>query len=130
MKIRIPRQMRFVKGIACHRPAVTLRVRSHYGDFATLPFFIDTGADLTSIPIALAAKEGIPFRRTAEVMTRGLVGQTASFRDLIEVAIGNYEYSWPCYFVNTPPGAKATEAMLGRAGFLDAFNFGIYNEHL
>ena len=48
---------------------------------------------------------------------------------MIEVAIGSYEYRWPCYFINTPPGARAREAVLGRAGFLSAFNFSISNEH-
>jgi hypothetical protein len=130
MKIRIPLQPYFVDGKAAPRPLVLLRVRSHYGDYARIPCYLDTGADVTSIPISLAEQDGIPFQRTIEVPTVGLVGRTTSFRHTVHVAIGNREYDWPCNFINTPPGARSRTAVLGRAGFLSVFNVSIVGEHV
>jgi hypothetical protein len=49
-----------------HYPAavVTLRVRSRFGDYVSLPFKIDTGADRSAIPIVQAQRAGIHFSRS------------------------------------------------------------------
>jgi hypothetical protein len=107
-----------------------LWVRGRYGDYAKVAFVLDTAADLTSIPIAQAEREGIPFRRTIEGTATGLAGRAATFGDMLRVEVAGREYMWPCNFVFTPPGARDRLPVLGRAGFLEAFDFGIQDEWL
>jgi hypothetical protein len=129
MKVRIPLTERTVRGTACPRPEVTIRVRSRYRDFFPMRFAIDTGADVTAILIPRADSKGIPYQKTRPGRATGMVGTAAEFRDTIRVFLAGREYDWPCNFIEAT-GALATSSrerlpVLGRAGFLDAFNFGM-----
>jgi hypothetical protein len=130
MIVRLPLEHRQVGSAPCPRPRLTLLVRSHYGDYARVPFVVDTGADFTSIPVAHAEREGITFQRSVETAATGLVGRTTTFRDHLHVFIAEREYDWPCNFVVAPPGARDTLPVLGRAGFLAAFEIAIRDESL
>jgi hypothetical protein len=126
MKVRIPLAKRWVGELYCPRPVATLLVRGRYGEFFPLQFAIDTGADITSILIPRAELEGVPFRRTRPGTATGLVGRAPQYRDVIHVSVAGREYDWPCNFLTAsgPVAASFRETLpvLGRAGFLDAFN--------
>jgi hypothetical protein len=132
MKWKIRLLDRRVGGYECPLPVVTLWVRTRYLDFVALSFRIDTGADLTGIPVGIAQREGIAFPQTEASRGRasGLVGATERYRGLIHVRIGDEEFDWPCDFLQEPPAglvlpgapsAVSTLPVLGRAKVLAAF---------
>jgi hypothetical protein len=109
-------------------PVLTLWVRTRYGDFADVPFVVDTGADCTSMPASFAQSKGIPFSRAAanRGLVSGLVGSVERYRGSIQVRIGAELFDWPCDFLLAPPPAAARRrirppVVLGRAGFLSDF---------
>jgi hypothetical protein len=142
MKIKIPLCSKQAGPIDCPRPEVTIRVRTRYGDFIPLRFVLDTVADLTTIPIPTAERDGIPFRRSNQGMVRGLVGAASKFRDSIHLLIAGVEYEWPCDFLEPPhlPSSVSSEPLssrtgdtlpvLGRAGFTTVFYFSMDDEYL
>jgi hypothetical protein len=125
MKVRIPLRPRSVEGIVCPFPVVRLRVRDRYGELAELDFRVDTQTDFTTIPVATAQREFIPFSEARERMAVGLVGETTTYRDRVRIVIAGREHDWPCEFVKTPvgPGQQPRELLpaLGRAGFLEEY---------
>lgn len=143
MKIRIRLVPKRLRNIACSYPQVTLQGRTRYG-YANLLFRVDTGADFSTIPVAMARREGIEFAQTS--LTRGiaagLVGTAEKHHGSIQVRIAGEEFTWPCDFLVTPaPSLTALHesqgraslseyAVLGRAGFLSAFTCCIDNEYL
>jgi hypothetical protein len=100
-----------------------LRVRDRYGAWAPLFFRVDTQADLTTIPIATAQTEGIPFETDRPGTALGLTGSVSKFRDCVRLQIAGREYEWPCDFVESPEGGPRPEllSVLGRANFLDEY---------
>jgi hypothetical protein len=106
---------------------LTLEVRTRYGTFAPLFFVVDTGADVSALPVRMAQQEGIAFPQTPAVrgVARGLVGEVEKYRGSIHVRAFGAGFDWPCDFLAVPDrgGAGATHpyAVLGRAGFLSAF---------
>jgi hypothetical protein len=115
---------------------VTLGVRDRYGTLANIPFRIDTAADFTTVPIALAERDGIPFRHSAPGQVQGLAGAVEKFRDRIRLVIAGREHEWPCDFVKAPslaePGRTLPEldSVLGRAGFLQEYAFCMDDRYL
>lgn len=136
MKWKIPLVPRRVGGILCPRPEVLIRVASRYG-WSPIRFSFDTGADLTTIPIPLARREGIVFPESESTrgIATGLVGSTSRYRSTIRVNIGGEGFEWPCDFLVPPSSASQwagadAYGVLGRAGFLSAFIACIDNECL
>jgi hypothetical protein len=128
MKIRVRLTERWVGEVACPIPVVTLQARDRRGLLLPLRFRIDTGSDLTVIPLALAEREGLPFSRQREGVVRGLVGASRVFRDRIRLVLGGREHEWPCHFVKTDSsgGPRALSwPVLGRAGSLDEYALAI-----
>src|SRR5262245_11782996 len=112
-------------GVGGQLPLVTLNVRSRYGDYATVRFCVDSGADLISFPIYLAEKEKIPFLRSEQNRSQvsGLVGATDRYLDVIHIRMFGEEFTWPCSFVDAQqPLSREPYAVLGRGGFLSCFN--------
>jgi len=134
MKWKIPLVERFVGGIACPRPLVTLRVATPYG-LRAIRFWFDSGADLTTIPVSLAREQGIEFAESeaARGTASGLVGRTTRYRGSIRVLIAGEGFEWPCDFLVPPsvPQGMAVKkyAVLGRAAFLTAFAACIDDEY-
>src|SRR5260370_40778195 len=81
MKYTIPLVPHRVGNIICARPQVIIRVVSRYG-LSPIRFSCDTGADLTTLPIPLARREGIAFSESesARGTATGLVGSTIRYR--------------------------------------------------
>jgi hypothetical protein len=107
-------------------PMVQLRVYDRVGDTVELPFCIDTAADFSALPIALAQREWIPFPQTDanRSTAAGLVGSVTKYRGVLRVRIGNEEFSWPCDFLDAAgPPTVDPYGVNGRAGFLDDFAF-------
>ncbi len=136
MKWKIPLVPRRVGGLACPRPMVTIRVVSRYG-WSPIRFSFDTGADVTTIPIPLARREGIAFAESQSVRgtATGLLGAATRYRGAIRVVVGGEGFEWPCDFLappaSTPPGmAAAAYAVLGRAPILTAFAACVDDEYL
>jgi hypothetical protein len=120
-------------GIGGQRPIVKIRVRSRYGDFTVVPFCIDTGADLTAIPVSLAEDEGIAYPRDEHSRGRsgGLVGAVDRFRGSVHLRLFGEDFTWPCDFVDSPrPTTQRPYGVIGRAGFLAAFHFCIKGDYL
>jgi hypothetical protein len=140
MKWRLRLVRRTVGGVDCHRPEVTLWVRSRYGDYAKIQFIVDTASDLTAISIPLAQKEGMAFPQSpAQLgMAGGLLGAVEKYLGSIHIRIAGEEFDWPCDFLVLPPAGPETPAarqartapVLGRAGFLAAFAIGIDGDYL
>jgi hypothetical protein len=113
----------------CPAPLVTLLVRARYDTFAPVPFIVDTGADVSALPIRLAQHEGIVFPQTPAVrgIARGLVGAVDKYRGSIHVRACGEAFDWPCDFLAVPAGSGEDTgstrpyAVLGRTGFLSAF---------
>jgi len=128
-----------VGGIPCPLPRVILQVRDRYGVLVALPFRIDTGADFTAVPLALARRQGIPFRETLPGVARGLVGAVEKYRAEIQLVVAGKEHLWPCDFIKEALPAEglslsasvlAQEAVLGRAGFLDEYALSLDSGYL
>ncbi len=131
MTIRVPLSPKEIGGARCDSPVVTVRILTRYGDYVALPFLLDTGADCTSIPIALAQREGIAFDRSQPGTAAGLVGRTRRYRATIRVKIANHTHFWPCYFLETPADVGAAAiSVLGRAGFLEDYDFCVDDQFL
>jgi hypothetical protein len=132
MTIRIPLTQRTVDRVRCDSPSVVLRVRTRFGDTVSLPFLVDTAADLSAISIALARRHGILFSQSRSGFVGGLVGRTRRYHGTIRVKVGRRWHRWPCYFIETPSdvGAETAVSVLGRAGFLDDYEFWIDDQFL
>jgi hypothetical protein len=114
-------------------PLVKVLTRSRWGDFAEVQFCIDTGADLTSLPVYLAEREGIAYPRDEDSRRRagGLVGSVDCYRGTIQLRIFGEDFTWPCRFLDSPPPAsREAYGVIGRAGFLAAFHFCIKGAYL
>jgi hypothetical protein len=129
MKIRIQLQKRTIAGTLCSLPLLTLRVRDKHGIFLDMAFRLDTGADTTTIPVAMARREGIPFQEGELSSVQGLAGLAQRFRGRIHVRIAGRDYDWPCDFLQSPAvrgqglAGRELPSVLGRAGFLNHFAF-------
>jgi hypothetical protein len=136
MNVRLPLRQRIVEGYNCNFPIVRLRVRDQYGAFAELDFRIDTQANFTCIPVTRAQVEHIPFSRDAERRVGGLVGETTTYRNQIRILIAGREHDWPCDIILAPVARDSAGsfhepmAVLGRAGFLDAYAISIDSNFL
>jgi hypothetical protein len=136
MKIRIRLRERTLDGIDCAYPALKLRVRDRFGLLVELLFSLDTAADFTTMPLATARREGIPYSERHPGRSRGLAGSVPKFRDRIRLQIAGREHDWPCDFVAEPAGAEpgAAEAnltpVLGRAGLLQDYAVAIDHGYL
>jgi hypothetical protein len=89
-------------------------------------FCIDTGADVSALPVSLANFEGIAYPRdeASRSTVTGLLGQATRYRGSLRVRIFNEEFTWPCDFLDTSgPASVRTYGVIGRAGFLDDFAF-------
>jgi hypothetical protein len=112
-------------GIGDLRPLVRINVRSRYGDCAPIPFCIDTGADLSALPVFLAEQRGIAIPKSEHSRGRvsGLVGSVDRYRGVIRLRIFGEDFAWPCDFVESQgPARVRSYGVLGRAGLIAAFN--------
>jgi hypothetical protein len=114
----------------CAIPEITVLVRTSLGN-AKLRFVVDTGADITTIPMWLAQQERIDVSPHAiQGSVTGLHGQTVGkVCDLITFQIAGVRYQWPCDFILSPPTQRRIP-VLGRAGFLREFAVCIDDEYL
>jgi hypothetical protein len=103
---------------------VRLWVRDRFGAFVAMYFRIDSQADLTTIPIDTALREGIHFARDRPGIAYGLTGAVDKFRDHVCIRIAGREHEWLCDFVDSPASPREGRhvaplpSVLGRAGFL------------
>jgi hypothetical protein len=135
MKVRLKLRSRRVGNVECPLPVVRLQVRDRHGTLARLYFRLDTQADFTTIPIAKAETEGIPFSRARESTGFGLVGETTMYRDRVRVIIAGREHDWPCHFIQVsaarqPSTREELLPVLGRAGFLDEYAVAVDSGYL
>jgi hypothetical protein len=124
MKWKIPLFPKTLRGYSCGIPWVMLRVRTRYGTWSPLNFVVDTGADFSSIPIALARQEAIVFPETEQHrgQAAGLAGAIDQFFGSLHVRLGDEEFDWPCNFLAGSAGTpRRRYGVLGRAAFLAAF---------
>jgi hypothetical protein len=136
MKVRLKLRPREVDGVACAVPVATLLVRDRYGILVPVPFRVDTQADFTAVPVAVAQEARIPFSREHPTTAIGLVGETTGYRDRIRIVVAGREHDWPCDFVNVRPSREAGRQRagllptLGRAGFLNEYAIAVDSGYL
>ncbi len=132
MKWRIELDNSRGPGIGGQRPFVIIRVRSRYGDFAEVRFCIDTGADLTVVPVHLARKLGIAYPQDEHSRGRsgGLVGAVDRYRGSVPLRLFGEDFTWLCDFIESAQATDHRYGVIGRAGFLDAFHFCIKGKYL
>ena len=109
-------------GIRCPVPFLNVMLRTAYGT-TTLDFRLDTGADMMSIPIAVARRIGLTFSMANRGEVNTLTGNAPCYYDVVEIVseLAGQSLSWPCCFVDS----REDRIVLGRAGFLDEFEFTI-----
>src|SRR6266403_1905856 len=92
-------------------PDVTIEVQSKYGDFVPVLFRLDTGADLTTIPIPVAEEKGLSFTKDYPGTAIGFVGIAPKYAGTLLVRISGIEYDWPCDYTERPsaPGSSEPE---------------------
>jgi hypothetical protein len=122
-------------------PEITIEVRSKYGDFVPVLFKVDTGADLTTIPIPVAEEKALSFSKEHPGSAIGIVGRARKYAGSLHVRIAGKEYQWPCDFTERRSVTQTPEApdnpvqtslspVLGRAGFLDCFTISVDSRYL
>src|SRR5438552_13821700 len=102
MKIRLKLQDRAVDGLPCPFPVVTLHVRDKHGTLAELDFRVDTQADFTVIPLAIAQRNALSFSEENRRRVLGLAGEVETFRGRVQIVLAGREHDWPCEFVKLP----------------------------
>lgn len=129
-KIKLSWRPEIRGGFSYHSPEITLLVCTSLGN-VTVRFIVDTGADITTIPLWLARRERIDISPQAvQGQITGLHGQTvAKLGDLATFQIAGVRYRWPCDFILSPSTPQRT-SVLGRAGFLQEFAVCIDDEYL
>jgi hypothetical protein len=106
-------------------PLAWLWVRDRLGTYAKVRFCLDTGSDVSALPISLARLEQIPFPRdeAARGTAAGLVGSVDRYRGSLTVRIAGIDYTWPCEFLDTTgPLSADPYGVIGRAGFAFCLN--------
>ena len=115
------------KGISCPIPRLIVVLKTAFGP-VTVRCKLDTGADMMSIPIAVARRIGLTFsmENRGEVNTLG--GNAPCYYDVVEIVydLAGRSLSWPCCFVDS----REDRVVLGRAGFFDEFEFTIRRGYL
>jgi hypothetical protein len=123
--IRVPLEMYRVRGISFPlvRAVIPLAIRTGPRQFREIPFVVDSGAAVTTLPTTKAVELGIPVpRRAVEITVETAVRQVRQLRrpSRIQVKLPGLEasvYDWPCHFVE--PQGTPPRAVLGLAGVLD-----------
>lgn len=100
-------------------------VRTTRGSFEPLLMLVDTGANITTIPVPHAINAGvaIPTRRiTLDVQTATGVVRQQVHPGYIQVRVPGishpHPFEWPCHFVDQP-GVAPPISVLGLSGVLD-----------
>ena len=98
-------------------PLVDLEVKTPRG-WQKLRFLVDSGADVTTLPLFLAQMWGIRIDRSQEVAMDG-VGEEAiaAYPGRLTVRLGDQELTLRCYFV-----ASETIPLLGRLDLWSRFD--------
>jgi hypothetical protein len=120
---------------------MTIEVRSRFGDFVPVLFRVDTGADVTTIPVPVAEEKGLGFTREHAGSATGIVGTVRKYAGSLHVRIAGMEYHWPCDFTERPTAVEgrvgvtgqpltSLSPVLGRAGLLDDFAVAVDSDYL
>jgi len=120
-KIRLTNHERM--GIVCPRPEFRMEVLTTLG-FQQMKFVLDTGSDITTIPLESANRFRLPFNRSAQPITvQGIGGRTQGSLDQVTIRLFGVVRTIPCVFAETSPAQETRSSrpplnLLGRAGFL------------
>jgi hypothetical protein len=114
---------RLPTGFTALQARLLLEVRNRFHQFEPIPFIVDPGSNITTIPLQIAqeCQLSLPARTfVLEVQTSGGLVRQRLRPDKITVRIPTLaarDFYWPCHFVEEE-GAKLKPA-LGLAGILD-----------
>ncbi|HEY8767513.1 MAG TPA: aspartyl protease family protein [Dehalococcoidia bacterium] len=106
-----------------HRPKVPVRLMhpTYQALFMDMDMLVDSGADVTSLPLGMAGRLGINLANLQQHQTRGVGGVQTSYYcpNLVLSLAGVIVSPCPVSFTTT-----LNEALLGREGVFDQFAFG------
>ena len=98
-------------------PKITIHVRTTSG-YLPYRFLLDTGADVSMVPLSMAEDLGIDLARCPADQCSGIEGRPLRvYHASIAVRIGHVELSLPCLISET----DTTPFLLGRAGLFARF---------
>lgn len=110
-------------GVVGIKALVELLLRDRWHQYLTVRFQVDPGTSVTSVPLSLGLKYGLPFSPTAidsEVNTpAGKVRLPVHVGQLV-VRVPSWThraFTWPCHFVDYP--GEEPLPLLGLPGVLD-----------
>ena len=105
--------------------------------FQQMKFVLDTGSDITTIPVVTANRFRLPFNNSAQrIAVQGIGGRTQGSLDQITIRLFGVERTIPCVFAESGPAQETRSNreplnLLGRAGFLtDCCDIRINDSHL
>jgi hypothetical protein len=114
---------RFSTGLYGLKAVLHFLVRSKYHEFVPLDFLVDSGANITTVSVALAKRYGIPVpKRVVAVEVRtsaGIVRQYVHPGNLTLRVPGfsGRVFVWPCHYAELP--ANQDCILLGLSGVID-----------
>ena len=100
---------------------VTLGVKNKRAIFCEIRFLVDTGAEISAIPMSVAKENGIPYHSKQRVPIRGVSEEPIrnSFLNKVEVKIGTETCIIDCLIYDDD--GEGGHAFLGRAGIFEKF---------
>jgi hypothetical protein len=111
------------------RAELDLALKTNQGAWEEIPFLVDSGTEMTSMPASEARKLDLPIpRNPVRGLTLGPAGQEVR-TGLLRARISGMdatEYVFPCYFLGDPdsPLPKRARNLLGLSGVIDQIRFG------
>ena len=116
---------RLVTGFIGIKAIIDLGVRTRHHEFQTLPFLVDSGSNVSTLPASLAETWDIPFpNKSVEIelrtATRRLRQRVHPANLVVRIpAFAGRDFAWPCHVVDRR--SNQPQAVLGLAGVLQDF---------
>ena len=122
-RLELPLERRILQstGDVVLRAELELELKTNEGTWVTVPFRVDSGTEMTTMPAERAKKRDLPIpkRAVCGLTFRGQEARAGLLRARI-VGMDPTEYTFPCYFLgdpNVPPADP--KYLLGLTGVVD-----------
>ena len=123
-RLEVPLRYRTLRatGVTIRRADLVLNLRTNRGAWEELPFRVDSGTEMTTMPAFSAKKLDLPIpkRPVSNLVLYGQEVRSGLLRAQV-VGMGPTEFVFPCYFLgdpNIPPPAQVRN-LLGLTGVIN-----------